>query len=246
MQLTQLSEAEIEGRFFVSGRQPVAFLLASMQKAGVHFSVQFGQEIFLTSILAVSADDNRLIFDCSGSAQVNQHYLNFPRSVFMGRPDGIHVQFALGATRELVYAGAQAFASALPERVLRLQRRESFRIETPKVRPLAFFGRMADGSLLHQPVHDLSLGGLGLIAPIDLPCLPKPGERLLNCHCVLPSEERQVFFNANVRHVTNVEGRNGQRHWRIGLQFADLSASDEIILQRYIVQVERSRHELTV
>ena len=93
MQLTQLSEAEIEGRFFVSGRQPIAFLLASMQKAGVHFSVQFGQEIFLTSILAVSADDNRLIFDCSGSAQVNQHYLNFPRSVFIGRPDGIHVQF---------------------------------------------------------------------------------------------------------------------------------------------------------
>lgn len=75
MQLTQLSEAEIEDRFFVTGRQPVAFLLAGMQKAGVHFSVQFGQEIFLTSILHVSVEDSRLVFDCSGSALVNRHYL---------------------------------------------------------------------------------------------------------------------------------------------------------------------------
>ena len=244
MQLTQLSEAEIEDRFFVTGRQPVAFLLAGMQKAGVHFSVQFGQEIFLTSILHVSVEDSRLVFDCSGSALVNRHYLQSARSVFMGRPDGIHIQFSVGEVAELIYAGAQAFSSALPERVLRLQRRESFRIETPKVRPLVFFGHLPDGSLLHLPVHDLSIGGLGLIAPIDLPLLPERGMVLSRCHCVLHSEDRQVFFNASVRHVTNVEGRNGQRHWRIGLQFADLSASDEIVLQRYIVQMERGRHEL--
>jgi hypothetical protein len=66
------------------------------------------------------------------------------KNVFVGRPGGIRVQFTTGAVSELIYAGSKAFAVALPKFVVRLQRRDFFRIATPRAKPLQFFGRLPE------------------------------------------------------------------------------------------------------
>ena len=50
-QLSQLSEAEIEARFHITGARPVGFLLAGYAKESVQFSIQFGAgaDLFLGS-----------------------------------------------------------------------------------------------------------------------------------------------------------------------------------------------------
>ena len=50
-QLSQLSEAEIEARFHITGARPVGFLLAGYAKESVQFSIQFGAgaDLFLTT-----------------------------------------------------------------------------------------------------------------------------------------------------------------------------------------------------
>ena len=58
-QLAQLSEAEIEARFHITGRRAVAFTLAAMARDGERFSLHFGDELFLTTLLA--ADPERVI-----------------------------------------------------------------------------------------------------------------------------------------------------------------------------------------
>lgn len=243
MRLTQLSEAEIEERFHITGPQAVAFLLAGFIKEEVRFSVQFGEEIFLTTLIAVQPDKKQLIFDCSGSNEVNRRLLRSQRNIFVGRPGGIHVQFTVGEVTEMMFAGGKAFAVPLPPHVVRMQRREYFRIETPRVRPLEFFGRLPDGGLLKLPVHDLSVAGMALTAAGDLPPL-EVGIRLEHCHCSLPGDDREFFFSATVRHLTELEARKGSPHWRIGLQFDPLPTGEEVRIQRYIVRLERERHEL--
>lgn len=244
-QLSQLSEAEIEARFHVTGVRPVGFMLAGYAKEGVQFTIQFGggADLFLTTLLAVITERNLLIFDCSGSQDMNRRLLAGDRALFIGRPGGIHVQFAVGRVQETIYGGARAFAVALPAYVVRLQRREYFRIDTPRARPLEFFGRL-EGEAVRLPAHDLSVVGVALTAP-QQPAGIEPGLTLDNCHFALPEDRHELFFNAVVRHVTRLEGRNGMAQWRIGLQITNLPTREENRIQRYIARVERERHELS-
>lgn len=244
-QIAQLSEAEIEERFHVSGTLPVAFLLVGFARTYDQFSVSFGGagEMMLTTVLDAQPAGDRLIFDCSGSADINERFLRSSRNVFSGRPGGIHVQFITGHASEINYGGSKAFAVPLPKYIVRMQRRDTFRIETPLGRPLQFFGRMTDGGLLNVPVHDISVAGLGVTASA-LPDGLSSGDRLENCHFSLPDDERELFFGATIRHVTPQVGRIGQQQWRIGLHFEDMPGIEENRIQRYIARVERERHEL--
>jgi c-di-GMP-binding flagellar brake protein YcgR len=244
-QIAQLSEAEIEDRFHVVGTLPIAFMLTGFARERDSFSVQFGggQDMFLTTLLSVEPHSGVLIFDCSGSEETNRKFLASERNVFVGRPAGIHVQFVTGPAREIRFEGGKAFSVALPKRLLRLQRREYFRIETPHVRPLQFFGRLPGGALLNLPAHDISVAGIGLTAPTPPDGL-EVGMALESCRFSLPEEEQDLFFKASVRHITARESRAGIRQWRIGLQFADLPGNAGNRIQRYIARLERERHEL--
>lgn len=245
-QIAQLSEAEIEERFHIAGRTAIQFMLIGFARERDSFSVQFnaGQEMFLTTLLTVQADKERLVFDCSGSPETNRRFLASDHSVFVGRPGGIQVQFAVGPAIEINYEGAKAFAVSLPKVLVRLQRREYFRIETPRVKPLQFLARMPGGEMLNLPVHDISVSGMALTAA-TLPDGMVTGLELANCRFVLPDDAHDLFFTATVRHLTEQEARSGTRHWRVGLQFKGLPVSDENRIQRYIARVEHERHELS-
>ncbi len=242
-QIAQLSEAEIESRFHVTGQRPVAFLLAGLARDGNQFSVSFGSESFLTTLLEAQPEKNALVFDCSGSAEINRRLLSADRLVFAGRPDGIHVQFSTGPARDTLYGGSKAFVVTLPVFVVRLQRREYFRIETPRIRPLELFGRLPGGQLLKLPAHDISVAGLGLSAN-DLPEGVEPGLALSRCYVSLPDDSRDLLFDAVITHLTEYEGRGGSRAWRLGLRFVNLPPGEDVRIQRYIARLERERHEL--
>lgn len=244
-QLAQLSEAEIEERFHITGQTAIQFMLAGFVRERDSFSVQFGadHEMFLTTLLAVEPENARLIIDCSGSPETNQRFLAAERNTFVGRPHGIQVHFATGRASEIDFEGAKAFAVSIPKVVMRLQRRDFFRIETPRVKPLELFSRLPSGALLKLPAHDISVSGIGLTATA-LPDGLAVGSVLANCHFALPEEPSELFFSATVRHVTELEARNGLRQWRVGLQFNDLAVSAANHIQRYIVRIEHERHEL--
>lgn len=244
-QLAQLSEAEIEERFHITGQTAIRFMLAAFVRERESFSVQFGggQEMFLTTLLAVDAESGRLILDCSGSAESNRRFLDSERNVFVGRPGGIQVHFSTGAASEIDFEGAKAFSVKLPALLVRLQRREYFRIETPRVRPLEFFARLPDGGLLNLPVHDVSVSGIALTAP-SLPAGLEVGMLLGNSRFRLPEETHDLFFSASVRHLSELEARSGNRQWRLGLQFEKMPVSDANRIQRYIVRIEHERREL--
>ena len=100
-QFDQMSDAEIDARFRISGPKPVAFLLAGYIKAREPFSVHFqhGEEMFLSTLLDAQADKKRLVFDCSGSQETNRRVLAAEKISFSGRPGGVPVHFSSGAVK---------------------------------------------------------------------------------------------------------------------------------------------------
>ena len=244
-QIAQLSEAEIEERFHISGPTAIQFTLAGYATHKDAFTVQFaeGKEHFLTTLLAVDEENGRLIIDCSGSTDLNRNFAESQRNVFIARPGGIHVQFTCGPAKPISFEKAPAFSLALPKFIMRLQRRDFFRIETPRANPLQFHARLPSDALLTLPAHDISVAGIGLSSGIDHAL--SPGIALGNCRFALPEDDHDVFLKAVVRHVTPHELRAGVTQWRIGLRFEGLPIAEENRLQRYIAQVEHERHELS-
>lgn len=244
-QLAQLSEAEIEDRFHISSARAIQFMLADFISRREAFSVQFGatRESFQTILLAVQADRDRLVFDCSGSPEINQRFLQSDHNVFMARPGGIQVHFVAASAIGVDFEGASAFAVSLPKKLVRLQRREYFRIETPRVRPLELFARRADKVLFRCPLHDISVSGIGLTAT-SLPEGLAVGEVLQNCHLQLPEDANELFFAVTVRNIVELEARAGVRQFRIGLEFNQLPTREANRIQRYISRLEHERREL--
>ena len=243
--LVRLSESEFEERVQITGQRPIQFLLAGLAEHHAPFTIhlQPGEAHFNTMLLAAPPESGKLIFDCSGSQDMNRHVLMTEHLGFAGRPGGIQIQFSTARATEVIHAGARAFSVGLPKFVLRLQRRESFRIETPISRPLRFRSMLPSGNRLELVTHDISCAGIGLTAT-SLPDELAIGLTLAQCAFALPEEKHDFLVSCTVRHITEQATRNSQQ-WRIGLAFETLPFAEESRIQRYIARVEHERHEVS-
>ena len=241
----ELEQADVYSKYLLHSRVEILSILRLLIHKGAMITVHFdqGQSFLLTSMLALSPDLRSFILDIGSNEEMNARALRADRLILTTVLDKVKIQFSLSRLTSAVHEGRAAFIGELPASLLRLQRREYFRIETPRVNPLILFARMPDGQLLKLAAHDISVSGIGLDAP-ELPAGIEIGIELPNCHFALPGESRELFFSAIVRNYFQYTSRSGAVFWRIGLQFKDLPLGDENRIQRYITQIERGRHEL--
>lgn len=138
------------------------------------------------------------------------------------------------------------FAVSLPKRVLRLQRREAYRITTPTIKSIPVrlrYRQLAVDRDELMPIHDLSVSGFAATFPLQ-PAL-EPGQAFEHVTLTLP-KERLIDSAIVVRHVTASEGVSGHHSYRVGMAFTDLPRSMEIEIQRYIIDLEHARHDLAL
>ena len=198
-----------------------------------------GKDFLLTTLLAVN--DREILIDRGSSEEMNRRALEAGKIFCITRHDKVKLQFILPGVRETQHEGRSVFSAALPETLLRLQRREYFRLRTPITRPLTcdIPVVMSDGSVQIYPhnVIDISIGGLSL----QVDAVPfMTDQDWPDCTLDLP----QIgVVNTTLRIVNLYEAtlRNGQRSQRAGCQFVDLPTSAQNLIQRYIVRMERER-----
>lgn len=230
-------------QFLLRERAEILFVLKSLMNCRAQITAFFdeGKEMLLTAIVAVAED--HLILDPGPSRETNLKALAAPKHFCVTSLDKVRVQFILRGLVETEFGGRPAFRAALPEEVLRLQRREFYRLELPVMRPL--YCRMPiplpEGKLaLHEAqVLDLSCGGVGLSAPRE-PLPFAAGMRFADCRLELP-EVGFITATIEVRHLFEVTLRNGTRLRRAGCAFLDLPGPQMTLIQRYIIKVERER-----
>jgi flagellar brake protein len=141
------------------------------------------------------------------------------------------------------YQGRPAFRAAFPDSLLRLQRREFYRLTVPIARPLRCIlpYQKADGSRaqLEVKVVDISGGGLAVVAPPEGIGFEADAE-FPNCRLELP-EVGIIVATVKVCSMFEITLRNGSTIKRAGCQFKTLPGPMLTLVQRYIIKVERER-----
>ena len=230
-------------QYLLHSRTEVLAVLRSVVQKGALITAHFdqGRSFFLTSMIALQPDDGELTLDVGSNEEMNAKALKAGKLIFTTVVDKVKIQFSLERLRRTDYQGRPAFIGAVPGTLLRLQRREFFRLATPVATPIRLCttlmpeGRAVDVSLL-----DISGGGVGLMAPLDLAGLLERGRMLENCRIMLPGEGL-LAATLCVRNLFDVTTRGGSRYVRVGCEFVGLPTARLTAVQRYIIHVERER-----
>lgn len=240
---TSHTEEELE-RCTLSGRREILFQLRTLirQKTRVAITFDEGRHSFLTLLMDVSEDKGLLYFDIGGSEETNNAFLRSERCQFSALVDGIRYQFSGRGLKQTKLDGERVFAADLPKSLLRLQRRDTFRLQLPSTKP--YFCRIGRDTPEEQvlPLYDISVGGVG----IQLPEQPKfeTMQRIENCALDL-RESGLIAVTLEVRYISNKEGLNNKPIWHVGCQFVNISLASETQIQRFMAKIEVERRALS-
>lgn len=238
----ELEQSDSYNRYLLQSKSEIDYVLRALYKAGSLITVYFnaGNDFLLTSLVDFDEGSGRLVFDMGADEEMNQRALQAERLIFVASLDKVKIQFALQGVREETTDGRPAMVGERPERLLRLQRREYFRLTTPVARPLKCTITLPeDGQRVELSVLDISGGGLAVVIPpesIDFDV----AQVFAHCRIELP-EEGHINAPLEVRNIFEVTLRNGARVRRSGCQFVDLPEPMLSRIQRYITRVERER-----
>lgn len=231
--------------FMLRTRQEVTGVLRALIEHGPLISIHFdqGTDIFISTLLALSADGKNMVLDLGSKAETNERALSSEKLICISNLDKVKIQFVLRGLKLIQYKGRDAFLASVPEALLRLQRREFYRLTMPSIHPLKCVlpFEKPDHSLVNYTVKilDISGGGIGIIAQPDE--IPLSTDMLFtNCRIELP-DVGNITVALRIRSVFKVTLRNGTHHLRAGCQFTNLSGQMLIMIQRFIIKAERER-----
>jgi c-di-GMP-binding flagellar brake protein YcgR len=223
--------------FTITFRREIVFYLRQLINDKDQISVSFneGQDTILTILLDLDDEQGLLYFDWGSTEEVNKRFLQSDRNFFVAMPGGVRNQFLCGKPQAVTYEGRPAFAVKLPEKYIRLQRREFFRLVLPMTqRPTCFLTHA--GKTVELATVDIGIGGVGLEAL----ALPFP--------CTLGDEFSDVRIEFKgfgelraplaVRYCGEVM-KGAKQYKRLGCVFLGLSAAQENLVQKFMAHIQR-------
>lgn len=234
--------ADLE-RYMLNGVNEIRQILRAVAGHGELVTMYFGgnNDFVLTSVLAVTED--AVVLDCSTNDDINRRVLAGSRFIFTTTREKIKVQWNSSHIRAVAYGGKPAFCIPLPSDLLRLQRREYFRLPAPIANPLLCNVTAGKGSAkkFAFSITDISIGGMAVQGPVKEAEF-EIGKCFKDCEIALPGVGN-LLADVTIANIFEVTMRNGSKTTRCGCRFSNLRGKMLVLLQRYINQVERERHE---
>jgi c-di-GMP-binding flagellar brake protein YcgR len=200
-------------------------------------------DVCVTSILDVDPDTNTMVLDRPVSRE------QIERMVVAGTVrcetslDKIRILFGADGLREISYDGGTAVRANIPASLIRLQRREFYRMATPVSNPVRVTIPLAaelGGKLETFPLADISCGGIAILDNKQV-LGTTIGETYIGCRLELP-EIGPVMTSLQVRNSLDLTLLNNKTNRRLGCQFVDISRGNLAAVQRYITKLERERN----
>ncbi|MBI3529272.1 MAG: flagellar brake protein [Betaproteobacteria bacterium] len=239
------NQLDDDARFAVSQPAEIVFVLKKIMQNTqlVTAYLDGGADFALTSLLAVMSDTAEVVLDVSPDAAANKRLLAAKKVLLVTSHDQVKVKFTTSDIREVRYQGRPALRIPLPGTLVRIQRREHYRIATPITKPLICTLPLPDrgaGVQAETIVLDISIGGVALMDNHDATGF-QIGDVFKNCRIGLP-EVGTLVVSLEVRNSFDTPLKNGLSFRRCGCQFLNLAPSNENLVQRYIMFLERSRN----
>ena len=233
-------------QFFLSNRSEILLYLSLLARRHclVTAYINEGRKFFQTSVIALDESAGALLLAPPQTLPPSPELTNASRITLMTNLDSVKIQIRLPQVSSAIYQGQDVLLSTIPEAVLRLQRRDFFRLEPPASTPIhcKLAALSPDGTtrVFELPLSDISGGGVSLIAPTEIAAY-FPGDALFRqCRLEIPNDG-VVQVNLRVRKTVEMSSINGLHSLRIGCEFVNLPGSSQSFIERYIARIERER-----
>jgi c-di-GMP-binding flagellar brake protein YcgR len=230
--------------FRVRSRREIISLLRHISERNqlVRMVINHGADTVVTSILDVDESDNSVMLDCAPTATMNHRVLESETFSFETVLDSIRILFTSSEVGSILYDNLPAFVIPLPESMVRLQRREYYRVPTPLTTPVRCTVpvRIADEiKRVTTTLHNISGGGISIVdenQSIDATF----GRVYDNCTIDLPGGP--IAVSLQIRNLLELTLTNGKNIRRLGCRFVNPSHGVLAAVQKYITKLERDQN----
>lgn len=236
--LTLLDTSRTTDDDYVDTPLGVSAVLRSIAASRARAVLYLDDETFLhTSILGVEPE--AFFFERGPDPGLNERVLASPRGMLVTADRSVPVQFEVLAPQSARFEEVDAFTAALPERLLRLQRRDYYRLPGHAINSLVRC-QLVPGDdarkIVRPTVIDLSCGGMAVDIAVSEGVFADG-----SCHtCTVefPGLGRidTPLFVCSSREITMAGGIPGRRY---GIEFMNLEAKSVALIQRFINDEER-------
>jgi c-di-GMP-binding flagellar brake protein YcgR len=234
---------EDEDPYSVTSPLEIKSLLKTVQrrKALVRMHIKGTESAIVTTILEVDADSNSLLVDTANDGEFNLRVQRAQAVLFDAMVDGVKVQFQADSITSSTHDKLPALRVPLPQSLLRIQRRESYRVEVPLSLQTNCRFRLPNGKpgpVLR--VRDISAGGFSVIDS-DQEIEAEVGSFLDGCELNL-AEVGPVPVALRLVRSTEETLPNGKKQNILGIKFFDISRPAQFKVQQFITILERKQN----
>lgn len=234
-----------EGQYVVHNPKEVMQILTDLlkQKTTLKVSFNHGADVYLTTVIAVDAKNHAVHLDIGRDEDFNRRLLASHRVLF-AKDEGIKIKWTSTHISEITLRDGKAIKIALPQDLIRLQRREFFRFSTPIVNsvpcriPLPDEENSDEEKALELTLLDVSLGGIGAVAADPLDPALVVGASFDNCKISFP-DVGVTNLTLKVKNITQIRTGDSAIKHRVGLQYMAPSRGNEGLINRYVFMLER-------
>jgi c-di-GMP-binding flagellar brake protein YcgR len=196
-----------------------------------------------TSILHIDESNEFIIINCTSGRLPDEHLLKSDHVSFETTLDNIRMLFSVSCVEKCDHDARAGLRIALPKTLVRLQRREFYRVQTSVASPVkCTFPVWSEKKQTISPVTltlaNISAGGLCVMDEKELGTA-EVGMYFQNCRINIP--DGPVTAVLQLRDVEEVTLDDGRHVRRLGFMFVELSISVAASLQRYITKLEREQ-----
>jgi len=246
MDATQVNQPDDLSPYQVHSRREIIALLCNIgeHKQLINMQGNCGGVTIITSILNVDEQDGTVTLDCAQEDRINEQLFESDAISFETALEQIRILFFVRRIQQCMYQGAPALQIDLPQSVVRLQRREFYRVPTPLSMPVSCsitIPKISDSSIMSVTLtlQNVSGGGLALIdehGVLDHTI----GRIYKDCRIDLPGGTL-VVASLELRNAQEIVLPNGRHVRRLGCLFVNLPQAMMAAVQRYISKLEREQ-----
>jgi len=236
---------ENQSPYQVDSRKEIIMLLKSLHEDRqlVNMIINDGTEVIVTALLKIDDENNSIIFDCASTESANQRLIEAPRVYFEASLNRIGIQFSSSSISRSTHLGMPTLCCTIPTSLIRLQRREYYRINTPITNPIHCLLNVPEengGGVIKLPLVDISCGGVALLDEKKV-LNADFGTLYADSKIDLPGVGL-ISVTLQVRNAQNLLLLNQKSSRRLGFQFIDLPKTILAQIQKLITKIERERN----
>ena len=228
-------------KYLLHNRAAIIQKLKQLAKGKNNITAHFaeGKYSLLTQVVDVLNDKGLVVLDYGSNEEINKKIIEAKRIIFKTQHEGITAQFSVSKVQKAKFQARPAFACAIPESLLWVQRREFYRVRIPLADNIRCQLIHDQDVIIEYPILDISIAGMALhMKELDLEYTLQPGMTFNHARLLLHDGEVGLV-NLEIVNQMPMKNDNPDAGERLGCQFHDVSGDTSAMIQRYIYNIEQ-------